>query len=86
MKAHEARELAHRKNKISKGMEELYRMIKLHAIDGHFKMEHIVSYDMGDPHELANELIKQGYIAFVTHQQTSPNDGDDTIHISWEKI
>lgn len=85
MKAYEARDLTYRSKEILKGIKEIDAIIKKRAEKGKFNTENIlVKYDWGSRYDLEKHYEKQGFRVSTSHQQTSPNDGDDYIYLSWE--
>jgi len=85
MKAYMARDVAYRQNQSLKGLKEIYDRIAKEAQKGKFNLKILICYDWGSSTELKTLLEKDGYIVSESHKQTSPNDGDDFLHISWEE-
>jgi len=86
VKSYEARNLTYRSKKLLKGTEKIDCLIRKNAKKGLFHTETILIHDdWGCQYDLKEHYEKLGYIVHTSHQQTSPNDGDDFIYISWEK-
>lgn len=84
MKAYEAADLSYRNNKMKKGISEINKKIKKTATTGKFTLTCLICYDWGSNHDLKQHYEKEGYKVSLSHKQTSPNDGDDYITITWE--
>ena len=83
MKAYEARARAYETNKNAKGLKDIYKKIANATELGKFNIEVFVHEDWGRYSELASQLKEDGYIVKHYDKQTSPNDSDDFLIISW---
>lgn len=85
MKAYEARSIAYEKNKAAKGLKRIQKLIEKASRDGKFSIQVVLRYDDGYDSELSSLLKADGYKVDSSHRQTSPNDGDDILYISWDE-
>ena len=85
MKAHDARERVYRSNKKLKGIKDLDVRIAEAADAGNFSITSLVHYDWGSVSALEEHYTKLGFEVSSYYKQTSPNDSDDYICISWDE-
>jgi hypothetical protein len=84
MKAYTAKDIAYRANKAAKGVLDIDKLIEEAARQGKFQITLLVHHSWGDAFDLVEFYKSQGYGADHSNKQTSPNDSDDFIHLSWK--
>lgn len=84
MRASTAQARSYAKNKMAKGVAEIDKLIEAACEAGEFKIETIVMDGWGHYDDLWRHYKALGYEVKNSHVQTSPNDGDDYLYISWE--
>lgn len=85
MNASDAQALVYSKNKMKKGIKEINKLISAAAENGEFHISVLTCWDWGSVYDLKKYYKSKKFKVSTTHRQTSPNDGDDYIHISWEE-
>lgn len=83
MDANKARRMVYNNNKLKYGVKEIDKLIEQACISGSFKMSSIVYGEWGSIHSLVDYYISKGFSCNYAYEQTSPNDSDDYIFISW---
>lgn len=83
MRAIAARDIAYRRNRKLKILNDIFADIRARAETGHFILEKEV--DSSSQYILSEELTKLGYKISTWSQQTSPNDSDYFIRIDWNE-
>lgn len=83
MKAYDARDIAYRNNKLAKGRVEIDALIKAAATYGKFQLVIRLHNEWGDESALRSHYVNEGFKAYLSHEQTIPNDGDTFLHLNW---
>lgn len=83
MKACHARSLSFANNQAAKGITEIDKLIMDACKVGDFGISFKIQDAWGSTHNLRTHYEDEGFMVSSSHQQTSPNDGDDYLHLKW---
>jgi hypothetical protein len=81
IKAHEAKYLANRVNRVREPLKAILKQIEQAALSG---LLEIIGIPVCDAYAIEQELEKLGYKCSISSRQVSPNDSDYFITVSWE--